>query len=55
MKTLQELADFLGMVVAVDEDGGAYAYEDEPTIRPYGDDWQADGYWYSKLDIFYTL
>lgn len=48
MKTMQELADFLGMVVAIDEDGGAYAYEDEPTILPYGDDWQTDGYWYSK-------
>lgn len=48
MKTLQELADFLGMIVAVTEDRSTYAYEAEPTMRPYGDDWLDDGDWYSK-------
>lgn len=50
MKTLQELADFLGMYIAMDEDREMYAYESEPAIRPYEDDWQTDGYWYSKRD-----
>lgn len=52
MKTLQEFADFLGMIMAVDEDGDTYAYESEPEIRLH-DDWQEDGYWYSGDDSHY--
>lgn len=55
MKTLQELADFLDMIVAVDEDRDTYAYESVPIIRPYGDDWQDDGYWYSDMNYHIPL
>ncbi len=46
MKTLQELADFFGMIIAVDEGKDTYAYPSEPEIRTYGDEWQTDGYWF---------